>query len=89
MKRKVRKDGRPMRVTHGGYLTGKHEATQIKRLAPEGEGGTLRRAPLSIERSTISWQIGEAGITAVSTRRSRSFGNTRGTLSGRPAARGR
>ncbi len=29
-----------MRVTHGGYLTGKHEATQIKRLAPEGEGGT-------------------------------------------------
>lgn len=28
-----------MRVTHGGYLTGKQEATQIKRLAPEGEGG--------------------------------------------------
>ncbi len=25
-----------MRVTHAGYLTGKQEATQIKRLAPEG-----------------------------------------------------
>ena len=31
---------------------------QIKRLALEGEGGALRRAPLSIERSTISWREG-------------------------------
>jgi hypothetical protein len=34
-----------MRVTHGGYLTGKQEATQIKRLAPEGGGRDPEAGP--------------------------------------------